>query len=112
MERRLFAKYHCKQQRREAQMSEGAIEDLLNIVRREGGRGDTLRKHSQLLLVSSFDPDNHAIKGTYQPDGKESGWIQLGQLHAGAAGITVGAKVGDQYEIGFRGGDVESPYVI
>lgn len=94
-------------------MSDAAIDDLLNIMRREAGRGDSLRKHSQTLLVSSYDPKAHAIKGTYQPDGKESGWVPIGTSQIGGGyGLAIGPKVGDQFEIAFRGGDVESPYVV
>lgn len=94
-------------------MSEQAIDEFVNISRREAGRMDTLRKHSSTLLVTSYDPDTYAIKGTYQPEGKESGWIPLATQQSGSGyGITVGPKIGDQYEVAFSGGDLESPYVL
>lgn len=94
-------------------MSEQSIDELVNISRREAGRMDTLRKHSQTLLVTSYDPDTYAIKGTYQPEGKESGWVPLAAQHTGNGyGIATGPAVGDQYEVAFHGGDMESPYVV
>jgi uncharacterized protein involved in type VI secretion and phage assembly len=70
-------------------------------------------------LVTSYDPNNHLAKVTFQPEGQESGWIPIETGHIGAGyGIAVGLQpgdgktTGDQVVVRYQEGDFESGKIV
>lgn len=66
-------------------------------------------------LCTAYDPTNHLAKVALQPEGQETGWLQIEVLHAGNGfGILVGLtpgdgkSTGDQVKVRFSYGDLES----
>ena len=69
--------------------------------------------HDRVGVVTSYDPKTYSVKMTLQPEGWETGFVPLGTHHIGNGwGITMGAQVGDQFAVGFFGGDIEAPHII
>jgi phage baseplate assembly protein V len=63
----------------------------------------------RLGLVSSYDPDNYAVKVRLQPSDTETGWISITALMAGAGfGVYFGPAIGDQAVMAFQEGSVEA----
>lgn len=64
---------------------------------------------TKLGLVTSYDPARGAIKVALQPNGQETGWVELGNVWSGNGwGLAIGPAVGDQAFVGFVDGDLES----
>ena len=70
-------------------------------------------------LVTSYDPQNHLAKVTFQPEGQESGWLPIETGHIGngfgiAIGLTPGdgKATGDQVIVRYQEGDFESGKIV
>lgn len=88
----------------------GDIEDL---VRRIVDQMLSRQAHMRVGVVTSYDPNRHAIKAKQQPEGHETGWMPIGTPHVGnGIGIVAGATPGDQVILGYHEGDIESPVVL
>lgn len=62
------------------------------------------------LVVTSYNPNLPAVKGTLQPYGIESGWMPLASPFVGSGfGIAIGPNIGDQLHVEFMHGDPNSP---
>lgn len=94
----------------------GDLENMIlsTIERWWGGRYS--EKHG---LVTSYDPDKHLAKVTFQPSGQESGWLPIETGHIGDGyGIATGPQVGDgkttgdQVVIRYQGNDIESGKIV
>ncbi len=89
----------------------------LDIVRREAQAVVFALHNKSTLIATSYNPDDHTIKGILVPHGIESGWVRIGVAHAGNGyGIATGPKVGsadaldgDQFDIQFEFGDPNRP---
>lgn len=79
------------------------MKDLLNALRLHQDNGTTFSRDG---TVSSYDPDSHMVKVTIQPEGYDTGWIQLPALGVGNGwGVLVGPQIGDEVRVEFEGGD-------
>lgn len=89
------------------------MDELLNIIRREVHRTvQALVQRPRNGVVTSWDPKTHSAKVRLEPDGVETGWIPVGNHHAGNGyGTLIGLEVGEQVEIGFQEGDISSPRI-
>lgn len=94
----------------------GDMENLIlsTVERWAGGRYS--ERHG---IVTSYDPDKHLAKVTYQPEGQESGWLPIETGHIGDGyGIATGLQPGDGKEKGdqviirFQEGDFESGKIV
>jgi uncharacterized protein involved in type VI secretion and phage assembly len=70
-------------------------------------------------LVTSYDPENHLAKVTFQPEGQESGWIPIETGHIGNGyGIVTGLQpgdgksTGDQVVVRFQENDFEGGKIV
>lgn len=70
-------------------------------------------------LVTAFDPDNYLAKGTLQPEGQETGWLNIETGHIGEGyGVAIGLQpgdgktTGDQVVIRHQEGDLESGKIV
>jgi phage baseplate assembly protein gpV len=99
-------------------------DDLLNLIRREIERFHASRYTERHGLVTSYDPDKHLAKVTFQPEGQESGWLPVETNHMGDGyGILIGLtpghgkgdgskNAGDQVIIRYQEGDFESGKIV
>lgn len=56
--------------------------------------------------ISSYDPGSHSVKVTIQPDGFDTGWIQLNAIGVGKGwGVLTGPQIGDEVTVSFDQGD-------
>ena len=93
------------------------MDDWLEIARRESGITSGSRARALTLIVTSYNPTAHSIKGIIQPHGVATGWIPIGITHAGPNfGHVVGPKAGDpmkldgdQFSIEFENADSNTP---
>lgn len=89
----------------------GAI--LGNAVGRLGERLLTRYALSRHLLVTSYDPNTHSVKGDFQPDQIPSGWIPIGTAGASIGGIShvTGPSIGDLAIVHATENDPEAAHV-
>ena len=67
----------------------------------------------RLATVSAFDPTQHAVRVTIQPEGTLSGWIPLGAAAVGnGVGIVAPPSLNDQVLVVHQEGDSEHPHVV
>jgi hypothetical protein len=86
------------------------IDEWLDIIRREAFNAVDQRQQKSTLVVTSYDKDRHAVKGTLQPHGVETGWVPIGSQAVGNGfGIASGPSVGDQFNVEFENGDPNAP---
>jgi uncharacterized protein involved in type VI secretion and phage assembly len=89
-------------------MSEGFEQFVFRCIE----RALALRSPHRIGLVTSYDPKTHAVKLMRKPEDVESGFIPIGTGHIGAGwGVAVGPQIGDQYVMGFVGGDITVPFI-
>jgi hypothetical protein len=89
--------------------------DLENLILRTIERWWSSRYAEKHGLVTSYDPDKHLAKVMFQPQGQESGWLPIEEMHIGdgfgvVAGLTPGdgKTTGDQVVVRYQEGDIES----
>jgi len=82
------------------------MEGLLNQVRRaatEAGQANATTRHG---TVSSYDPDNYAVKVLIQPEGVVTGWLPLKAVWIGNGwGFFAAPSIGDAVEVEFQEAD-------
>ncbi|QBJ80506.1 phage baseplate assembly protein V [Aquitalea sp. USM4] len=79
------------------------MRELINAMRMHHGDG---RTYARKGTISSYDPNSHAVKVTLQPDGQDTGWIQLGAMGVGnGICLAMGPSIGDEVEVSFDSGD-------
>lgn len=89
------------------------MQNILDIMRREAAAQAAQRQTQAVLVVTSYNPEKHAVKGTLQPYGVESGWIPVATIGIGSGcGVVVGPSIGDQFAVEFQGGDPNSPVAV
>ncbi|MCF7536147.1 phage baseplate assembly protein V [Pseudomonas petrae] len=77
--------------------------NLLNATRQHQGDGST---YSRSGTISGYDPSSHCVKVTIQPEGYDTGWIQLSALGVGNGwGVLTGPQLGDEVSVAFDDGD-------
>ncbi|RFB80024.1 hypothetical protein DYH55_00275 [Methylovirgula sp. 4M-Z18] len=87
-------------------------ERLTNLIYQCIDHSMARRMHPRIGIVSSYDPATHSVKLLRQPENIETGFIPLPSHAIGAGwGIVTGPQVGDQFVMGFIGGDVEVPFI-
>lgn len=79
------------------------IAQLTNALRLHQSDGSTGPRKG---TITSYDPGNHSVKVLIQPDGFETGWIQLDALAVGNGwGLLSGPQIGDEVSVSFDMGD-------
>ena len=89
----------------------------MDVIRREVQRAIGGLYFKGHMISTGYDPKKHVVKGILVPHGIETDWIPVGALHIGDGfGIVVGPKAGDaqkldgdQFDIEFDGGDLNTP---
>lgn len=88
------------------------IEGELNFIRREIQRVLDRRTRETVGIVTSYDPQTHAVKVSLQPEGQLTGWIPLRQSAASnGAGNHMAPNVGDFASIAFHEDDRDAATV-
>jgi phage baseplate assembly protein gpV len=76
---------------------------LLNAQRQYQDDGST---YSRTGTISGYDPGSHSVKVTIQPEGWDTGWIQLSAQGVGNGwGVLTGPQLGDEVSVTFDNGD-------
>ncbi|MEB0078002.1 phage baseplate assembly protein V [Pseudomonas sp. CCI3.2] len=79
------------------------IGQLTNALRQHQSDGSSAPRKG---TISGYDPLSHGVKVTVQPEGFDTGWIQLSALGVGNGwGVLTGPQLGDEVGISFDGGD-------
>nr|WP_199065127.1 phage baseplate assembly protein V [Chromobacterium sp. ASV5] len=78
-----------------------------------GARAPDMSERPRKGVVSGYDPGSYAVKVTIQPEGLETGWIQLDAMGVGNGwGVATGPQVGDEVSISFDAGDANLGSVV
>lgn len=76
-----------------------------NEMRKHALAATNLRSHARRGTISGYDPNKQAVKVLLQPEGVETGWINLGSVWVGAGwGAVFAPKLGSQVEVTFEDG--------
>jgi phage baseplate assembly protein gpV len=59
------------------------MKKLLNVMRLQAMLSQSGQTSTKLGLVTAYNPADHTVKVTLQPEGVETGWIPLGALWVG-----------------------------
>jgi uncharacterized protein involved in type VI secretion and phage assembly len=87
-------------------------EGLLNIIRREVDRAVNRRKHKRYGVIDGYDPEKHAAKVKFQPEGTISGWLALSSVWSGNNfGLFTPPNKGDQVCVSYEDGDMETAVI-
>jgi hypothetical protein len=82
------------------------MDGLLNHGRRVADEASRSRAATRHGTITSYDPDNYAIKVTLQPDDVLTGWIPLKACWIGNGwGMFAAPSIGDAVEIDFQEAD-------
>lgn len=85
------------------------IGQLTNALRLHRGDGSSAPRKG---TISGYDPTSHSVKVTVQPEGFDTGWIQLSALGVGNGwGVLTGPQLGDEVAVSFDGGDLNLGHV-
>lgn len=88
------------------------IEKLANIMRMQSIAVNNNVVTTRFGVVSSYDPNNYAVKVLFQPDNTESGWLSLGSAWVGNGwGMFSPPKPGTVVKIHFHDGNNEAGVV-
>ena len=86
-----------------------SMEHLKNQMRQAAQLAANVIAKPRHGLISSYDPANHAVKVTIQPEGVETGWLPLKSLWIGNGwGLFCAPNIGDAVEVTFQEGSVEA----
>ena len=71
---------------------------LPNLIRHEIARYVNRFARQRFLIVTSYNPNDHTVKGDFMPDQTESGWIPIKTYAASKGGMShvTGPSIGDQ----------------
>lgn len=84
------------------------IGQLTNALRQHQGDGSSYPRKG---TITGYD-GNYSVKVMIQPDGFETGWIQLDALGVGNGwGVAVGPQIGDEVSVSFDSGDMNLGHV-
>jgi uncharacterized protein involved in type VI secretion and phage assembly len=85
------------------------IGQLTNALRQHQGNGSSYPRKG---TISGYDPSSHSVKVTVQPEGFDTGWIQLSAPGVGNGwGVLTGPQLGDEVAVSFDGGDLNLGHV-
>ena len=88
------------------------IERLLNVMRMQSQAVVGNTAQTRFATVSSYDPNNYAVKVLYQPDNTESGWLPIGTSWAGNGwGMFSPPPIGTMVKVSFQEGNHEAGIV-
>lgn len=86
---------------------------LQNQMRMQALMASQLLSPPRVGLVTSYDPDNFAVKVSLQPSGTETGWMPIvTSLSGNGFGIYAGPSQDDQAVVVFQEGSVEVGFCI
>jgi hypothetical protein len=90
------------------------LEGLSNYIHREIARAMDRRTRETVGVVTSYDPEKHAVKVSAQPeDDTLHGWIPIRQAQAGKGyGWHVAPMIGDHLALAFHEDDREAGTII
>jgi len=84
---------------------------LQNAVRMQALRAMSGAAAARVGLVTSYDPDNYAVRVALQPDGFLSGWLPLCSQWVGNGwGMFCAPSVGDMVAVHFFGAELEAGF--
>lgn len=81
-----------------------------NAMRLQTARALSRLHTSRIGLITSYDPNRHAVKVTYQPDNVPSGWMPLAAAWVGnGCGIFAAPRLGQTVVVNFLESSLDSP---
>ena len=85
---------------------------VMNMIRREAQREASTRAKPRRGTISAYDPSKYAAKVRIQPEGFETGFIQIGAEWVGNDwGLYLGPSIGDEVEVNFQEDGKNAAYI-
>ena len=81
---------------------------LTNLMRREAERALSRKAPPQMAIVSAYNPAKYAAKVILQPEGTETGFLQIG---TDWIGLYAAPNVGEIVEVQFQEWGKGAPYI-
>ena len=89
-----------------------SMNKFLNLMRLQSETVSGNYSHTRFGTISSYDPNNYAVKVLLQPDGTESGWLPVGSPWVGNGwGMFSPPPVGTMVKVHFQEGNPEAGIV-
>lgn len=88
------------------------MKPILNAMRLQAQRNASERRETEPGIVTSYDPDNYAVRVDLQVAGISSGWLPLCSPWIGNGwGFFAAPSIGDMVEVSYFGGALEAGFV-
>jgi phage baseplate assembly protein V len=89
------------------------MKSILNAMRLQAQRNASEQRDTSVGLVTSYDPDNFAVRVQLQAEEILTGWLPLCSPWIGNGwGMFAAPSVGDMVEVCFFGGAIEAGFVV
>ena len=86
---------------------------LANAIRQQALMAMNQFSQPRHAIISSYDPNRHAVKVTLYPENVISNWMPLGAIGIGNGwGVAVAPALGDQVLVIYEGGDFSSGTIV
>jgi phage baseplate assembly protein gpV len=88
------------------------MDKMLNIMKMQAYAAQGPVSHPRVGTITAYDPNNHAVKVAYQPEGTESGWLpMMSQWVGNGWGMIAAPSIGDMVNVSFMDGNFETGMV-
>jgi uncharacterized protein involved in type VI secretion and phage assembly len=88
------------------------MDKFRNAMRREAQREASTRAKPRRGTITAYDPSKYAAKVRIQPEGYETGFLQIGAEFVGNGwGLLLGPSIGDEVEVNFQEDGKNAAYI-
>jgi uncharacterized protein involved in type VI secretion and phage assembly len=85
---------------------------IQNLMRREAQREASTRAKPRRGTITAYDPSKYAAKVRIEPEGYETGFLQIGAEFVGNGwGLILGPSIGDEVEVNFQEDGKNAAYI-
>jgi len=85
---------------------------IQNLMRREAHREASTRAKPRRGTITAYDPSKYAAKVRIEPEGYETGFLQIGSEFVGNGwGLILGPSIGDEVEVNFQEDGKNAAYI-
>jgi uncharacterized protein involved in type VI secretion and phage assembly len=88
------------------------MDKIRNAMRSEAKRESSTRAKPRRGTITAYDPSKYAAKVRIEPEGYETGFLQIGSEFVGNGwGLILGPSIGDEVEVNFQEDGKNAAYI-